>query len=123
MKQYQPEQVNQQLGANVSTKNKEDIEVGRGTKGPDLHGNHTIEDKMKFTKNQANVVALEENMALEVRKANVLDYIEGGGDGNGAEVDSRIADFKSVNPEWIDFNEIDDIYPTPSQSSDNSQAR
>lgn len=112
MKQYRPEKVGQQIGATVASKNEEDIEVGKGVKGPSLHGKHTMENKMKFSKNEANVVDIEEDMGLEVRKANVLDYIEGGGDGSNADVDSRISDFKSMNPEWIDMAEIDEIYPT-----------
>jgi len=111
MKDYKSPQVSQALGANVATKNEEKIEVGRGTKGPSLHGKHTLEDKRNFTKNEPNYIELDENMALDVRKANVLDYIEGGGDGKGDEINSRIADFKRQNPAWIDHREVDELYP------------
>ena len=110
-KKYGPEKVNQNLGGNVATKDEEDIEVGRGVKGPSLHGDHTLENKRKFSKNEPNFVDLDENMALDVRKANVLDYIEGGGDGNGDEIEGRIQDFKGMNPELIIHHEVDELYP------------
>lgn len=114
-KNYGPEEVNQALGANVATKNEDPVEVGRGTKGPSLHGNHTLEDKRKFSKNEANYVDLDENMALDVRKANVLDYIEGGGDGEGDEIASRTEDFLSQNANFIVHTEVDQLYPSASE--------
>lgn len=110
-KNYKPEMVGQQIGDTVASRDEESIRVGRGTKGPSLHGKHTLEDKKAFTKNEANEIDLDENMALDIRKANVLDYIEGGGDGRGDEVESRIQDFKNMNPELIIHHEVDELYP------------
>lgn len=105
-KQYQPEKG----GDGPSLKNEHDIsDMGRGVKPPSLHGKHTLENKKEM--DGINKPDLGDDMALEVRKAVVLDYIEGGGDGKGDAVSERTSSFKSKNPEWIDHSEVDELYP------------
>lgn len=105
--QYQEEKD----GEGTSKKDVHDISVGRGTKGPSLHGKHTLEDKRDLPDNEANKVDAEGDLGLAVRKAVTLDYLHGGGDGKGDDVMERLAEHKAMNPELIDHKEVDELYP------------
>lgn len=97
-------------GDGPSKKNLHGISEGRGTKGPSLHGKHTLEDK-RGLRGIANQPDPDDDMALEVRKAVALDYLEGGGDGKGDSVSECLSEFKSDNPEWILHSQVDELYP------------
>lgn len=107
MKQYRDEEG----GPSIALKNTENISVGRGVKPPSLHGKHTLENKIGSSPEEVNAVSDLEDMSLSIRKAVVLDYLSGGGDGGGDNVASTQAEFMGRNPEFVVFKEPDDIYP------------